>query len=104
MKRLVLLGEGQGEVLGLPVLARKLLQEKDADGRFFLDYEVIRAHNAAGLVKWDKEQNRNDYTAWLKYLGYARRRSNLGAVLTVLDGDDKTFPAGTKTLFCPASA
>jgi hypothetical protein len=31
MKRLVLLGEGHGEVSALPVLARKILREKDTE-------------------------------------------------------------------------
>ena len=43
MKRLVILGEGHGEVSALPVLARKILLEKDAERRLLVDDEIIRA-------------------------------------------------------------
>jgi hypothetical protein len=104
MKRLVLLGEGKGEVSGLPVLARKLLADKKGEDQLFIDYDVIRAHNADGVVRWDKKANCLNFSQWHRYLRYATYRKNLGAVLTIFDGDSKTFPAGTKDPFCAARA
>jgi len=104
MKRLVLLGEGHGEVSGLPVLARKLLHDQNAEDRVRVDYDVIRAHNAAGLVKWDKKRNCDDFSEWRKYLNYAARRKDVGGVLAVFDGDATTFPAGARSPFCAATA
>lgn len=100
MKRLVLLGEGHGEVSGLPVLARKVLRDKNGEDLFRIDYEVIRAHNADGLVRWDKQANKEDFSEWHKFVNYAARRPNLGGVLAVFDGDAKTFPTGKKDPFC----
>ena len=104
MKRLVLLGEGHGEVSALPVLARKLLKEKDPDKRLFADEEVIRAHNAAGLIRWDKQGNEPDHREWIRSVRLAARRPNLGGILAIFDGDAKTFPAGSPLPFCPATA
>jgi hypothetical protein len=42
MKRLVLVGEGQGDVAALPVLVRRLLREKESGGEVFVDHDVIR--------------------------------------------------------------
>jgi hypothetical protein len=106
MKRLVLLGEGQGDVGGLPVLIGKLLHDKCGEARpLYIDKDVIRAHNADALVKWNKDQNQEDYSQWFKYLRLAARdRRDLCGVLAVIDGDSKTFPAGKKTPFCAVTA
>lgn len=104
MKRLVILGEGHGEVSALPVLARKILREKDAAQQLFVDDEIIRAHNASGLVKWNKDQKQADFDEWFKRIRIAARRSNLGELLAVFDGDAKTFPAGAPAPFCAATA
>lgn len=104
MKRLVLIGEGHGEVSALPVIARKILQEKDPERRLLLDEEIIRAHNPAGLVKWNKETSQLDFDEWFKRVRVAARRPNLGGVLAVFDGDAKNFPAGKDSPFCAATA
>ena len=101
MKRLVLLGEGPGEEGALPVLARKLLDEKDSAGRFFVDQQVIRESNP---VKWNKAEGRPDFTKWFSRLTIALRRGNLGGVLAVYDGDAASFPAGSGTPFCAGNA
>jgi hypothetical protein len=92
MKRLVILGEGHGEVTALPVLARKVLKEKDPDQRLFVDEEIIRTHNPLGLVKWNKQQNRADYEQWLRYIKIAARRRDVGGILAVFDGDAENSP------------
>lgn len=104
MKRLVILGEGHGEVSALPVLAKKILLEKDAERRLFVDEGIIRAHNPSGLVKWSKEQRRPNFDEWFKRIRIAARRPNLGGILAVFDGDAKKFPAGSDSLFCAVTA
>lgn len=104
MKRLVLLGEGQGEVLGLPILIRRLLKDKDAESLLFADKEVVRAHNALGLVKWDKQTKRPDSHKWIHYLRIAAARRDAAAVLAVFDGDAQRFPAGSTSAFCANTA
>jgi hypothetical protein len=104
MKRLVLIGEGHGEVSALPILANKILQQKNAQGQMFADDEIVRAGNPKGLVKWKKEASQTDFEEWLKYVRYAARRPNLGGVLAVFDGDAKKFPAGKDDPFCAVTA
>ena len=104
MKRLVILGEGHGEVSALPVLARKVLREKDSEQRLFVDGDIIRTGNPLGLVKWDRQQNKADDKEWLRYIRIAAHRSNLGGILAVFDGDANKFPAGANSPFCAATA
>ena len=104
MKRLVILGEGHGETSALPVLARKLLQEKDSEHRLFVDEDIIRTHNPSGLVKWNKQGGHVDYENWLWYIRIAARRNNVGGILAVFDGDADKFPAGANFAFCAATA
>jgi len=104
MKRLVLIGEGHGEVSALPILARKILQEKDPERQFIVDDEIVRAHNPAGLVKWKKEAAALDFEEWFKRIRVAARKSNHGGILAVFDGDAKKFPAGKDSPFCATIA
>src|ERR1017187_9611277 len=84
MKRLVILGEGHGETSALPVLARKILKEKDAGQRLFVDDDIIRTHNPLGLVKWNRQQDQSDNEEWLWHIRIAARRGNVGGILAVL--------------------
>ena len=104
MKRLVIIGEGHGEESALPILAKKILQEKDAERRLIVDEDIIRAHNPSGLVKWNKEKQQPDFEEWFKRIRIAVRRKNLGGILAVFDGDAKKFPAGAASPFCAATA
>ena len=101
MKRLVLLGEGQGEEAALPVLVRKLIEERNCGDRLFVDKEVIRDSNP---VKWNKAESKPDFTKWVSRVKIASRRDNLGGVLAVYDGDAPSFPAGPGIRFCAANA
>ena len=104
MKRLVIIGEGHGEVSALPILAKRILQEKDAERRLFVDEDIIRAHNPSGLVKWNKERQQPEFEEWFKRIRIAVRKPNLGGILAVFDGDAKKFPAGATSPFCAATA
>src|ERR1017187_3701476 len=102
MKRLVILGEGHGETSALPVLSRRILKEKDSEQRLFVDEDIIRTHNPLGLVKWNKQQGQADYEKWLWYIRIATRRSNVGGILAVFDGDADKFPAGANSSASPS--
>jgi hypothetical protein len=101
MKRLVLLGEGHGEDSALPVLVRKLLQEKDTHRTLFVDRNVIREPNP---VKWDKQAASPDFSKWVARVTLAARRGEVGCVLAIYDGDLPSFPAGSGSRFCAATA
>jgi hypothetical protein len=101
MKRLVLVGEGQGDVAALPVLVRRLLREKESGGEVFVDHDVIRESSP---VRWNKQAARPDYTKWISRVTIASRRPNLAGVLAVYDGDAPTFPAGSASPFCAGDA
>jgi Domain of unknown function (DUF4276) len=102
MKRLVLLGEGHGEVSALPILVGKLLQEKDRRGLLYLDRDVIRT-SPTRLVRWNKIQKEVDFSGWLSRIALAARRRDIGGILAVYDGDLPFFPAGSETRFCPST-
>ena len=103
MKRLVLLGEGHGEVSALPILIRRLLKEKNAGDVLYLDKDLIR-DKPSHLFKWDKNNQRPDLSKWAKRIELAARKREVGGVLAVYDGDAKKFPAGSPNDFCPATA
>src|ERR1035438_1220074 len=86
MKRLVLLGEGHGEVSALPALVGRLLREKDTRDTLFVDHEVIREPNP---VKWDKQAASPDYSKWVSRVTLAARRRSVlscGLRLALLRG------------------
>jgi ketosteroid isomerase-like protein len=101
MKRLVLLGEGHGEVSALPALVGRLLREKDTRDTLFVDHDVIREPNP---VKWDKQAASPDYSKWVSRVTLAARRRDVGGVLAIYDGDAPSFPAGSGSRFCAATA
>jgi hypothetical protein len=103
MKRLVLLGEGHGEVSALPILVTKLLQERNAGDVLYLDRDVIRT-NPNRLVKWNRANRQPDFSEWVARITLAARRREVGGVLAVYDGDSKKFPAGSANDFCAATA
>lgn len=103
-KRLVLIGEGHGEVNALPVLLRKVLEERCGPEELFVDAEMVRARNPSGLIRLRTAHSELDCTEWLRFVEIARRRSNVGGILAVFDGDASVFPAGSKDPFCASSA
>lgn len=103
MKRLVLLGEGHGEVAALPIMVRRLLKEKGTSNLLFVDNEVIRT-SPTQLVKWNKSDQQTDHSLWIKRVKLAAQRKNVGGILAIYDGDAKTFPPGSGTAFCASTA
>lgn len=82
MKRLVLFVEGDGDVKAVPSLVGELLTHlsDDLQGQLFLDNAPMKVggiHQIAG----------NRQADLARHLGNANKRSALGAVLLVLDGD-----------------
>lgn len=101
MKRLVLVGEGHGEVLALPALVRKILRERNAAQLLPLYDQVLRTPFP---VRWNRIRNQPDYSLWVERIALAAKYSRGGGVLAVFDGDAKTFPAGCASPFCAATA
>lgn len=103
MKGLVLLGEGHGDAAALPVLIRRLLEEKDTERLLYVDHNMIR-FGSSRVMRWDKERLQPDYTEWIKGVTLAARRKDTAAVLAVYDGDLKHFPPGSGLAFCAGAA
>jgi hypothetical protein len=82
MKRIVLFGEGEGEVEALPRLVGRLLDEQKAWDAVIPDPDPFRVGQVNKLLK-------DGCREWKRKLGAALKRSNVGGVLLVLDGDDK---------------
>jgi len=93
MKRLVLFVEGEGESAAAPVLIKRFLTELNAWDAVFLDLEPFRVGQVNALM-------RRDFYKWKRWLRASQKRSDLGAVLLLLDGD--VVPVGQSVL-CPAS-
>jgi hypothetical protein len=93
-KRLVLFVEGQGEREAVPVLVKRLLTEIGGWSHLALpdDPRPFVVGNVADLTK-------NNGKDWIDYLNAARKRTNLGAVLLVQDGDITPIRGEE---FCPA--
>jgi len=101
MKRLVLIGEGRGETAALPTLAARLLRDTGAADVLYPYGNVMRLGNISGLMTQKTTPGQWELSKWLNYLHAAAKQPDLGAVLTVFDGDAKVFPAGSQTPFCP---
>lgn len=80
MKRLVLFVEGEGEADAVPALVRRLLSEKGDWSGLLLDDHPFRVGSVEKLVK-------NNHREWNRFLGASLKRSELGGVLLILDGD-----------------
>ena len=92
MRRLILFVEGDGEAEAVPTLVKRLLNEKGAWHDILLDDATFRVGSVDKLVK-------ADFRDWKRFLGASLKRSNVGGVLLILDGDsDKVEGKG----FCAA--
>ncbi|MCY2954652.1 MAG: DUF4276 family protein [Planctomycetota bacterium] len=97
-KKLILLGEGDGDCAALPVLAKRIITEKAGwDALRFDRRAPLRIGGVGKLV-------RDNCRRWIDYLRFALHRGDVGAVLVVLDGDDKCYPPGSSSPFCAAVA
>ncbi|HEV3204623.1 MAG TPA: DUF4276 family protein [Gemmataceae bacterium] len=79
-KRLILFVEGEGDSRAVPVLVKQLLTEIQAWEHVSLDPKPLKVGNVA-------EVTRENGKKWLRHLHNARKRSNLGGILVVQDGD-----------------
>lgn len=93
MKRIVLFVEGDGDVAAVPLLAKKLLTERNAWDAVFLDVDPFRVGQINKIVK-------NDFREWIKKLSASLKRQNVGGILLILDGDIKRVG---NELFCAAT-
>lgn len=93
MKRIVLFVEGEGEATAVPRLVSRLLTEQNAWGVAILDEHPFRVGQINKLVK-------NEYREWKRKLAASLKRSNVGGVLLMLDGDIKKVASAA---FCAAT-
>jgi len=93
MKRLVLFVEGDGDALAVPLLVKRLLTELEAWNGLHLDPKPFVVGGLGRLLK-------NDCANWIRWLGAAAKRREIGAVLLLLDGDT---PKIQGEVFCAAN-
>jgi hypothetical protein len=79
-RRLILMGEGQGDAAALPALVRRLLRDSGAAGE--LIFEDRQCMRIGGIGKLLKDNGRE----WLRFLAIAQRQGAEG-VLLVVDAD-----------------
>lgn len=92
MKRIVLFVEGGGEAVAVPKLIARLLSEQEAYDAVFWDDHPFRVGEVSRLVK-------DDFREWKRKLGAALKRSELGGVILLLDGDIRQVEG---KVFCAA--
>ena len=80
MRRLVLFVEGDGEVVAVPSLVRRLQGEAGDWSGTLLDENPFRVGGVNKLVK-------DDFRDWKRLLAASLKRGNVSAVLLILDGD-----------------
>ncbi len=80
MKRIVLFVEGEGEAIAVPKLVARLLTEQNAWDAVVLDQHPFRVGQINKLVK-------DDHREWKRKLSATLKRTNVGGVLLLLDGD-----------------
>ena len=80
MRRLVLFVEGKGEDDAVPMLVKRLVEERGGWGDILLDNNPFRVGSVDKLVK-------EDFRDWRRFLGASLKRPNVGGVLLILDGD-----------------
>ncbi len=80
MRRLILFVEGNGEDDAVPTLVKRLLKERRELYDILLDDAPFRVGLVDKLAK-------ADFRDWKRYLGASLKRSNVGGVLLILDGD-----------------
>jgi len=93
MKRIVLFVEGDGDALAVPVLVGRLLEGLQPWDCLYLDPRPFVVRGVGRLLK-------NDCENWIRWLGAAAKRREVGAVLLLLDGD---MPRIHGKLFCAAN-
>jgi hypothetical protein len=80
MKRLILFVEGEGEADAVPILLKRLLKEKSEPFDILLDDAPFKVGSVNKLMK-------GDFRDWKRFLRASLKRTNVGGVLLILDGD-----------------
>lgn len=81
-KRIVFMVEGQGDVDAVPIIGSRVFEALNAWEHAIIDSNCMRIRSLGALLT-------NNASEWLRYLGVAAKRPNLGGVLLLLDGDTK---------------
>lgn len=96
MKRIVIAGEGHGEVNSAYRAVSKVLTAADYSS-VFVDQNVIRTGEVGGLLK-------NDCEKWRRLLRYVQSKGDVGGVVLLLDGDVcKECPVEVATVLANAA-
>jgi hypothetical protein len=90
MNRLVTFVEGSGDTGAVPILVKRLATDHDLWGDAILDPEVFRVGGPGKLGGRNAKR-------WLDLLRAALKRTDVAAILVVLDGDVETWE---KRAFC----
>ncbi len=93
MRRLILFVEGEGDADAVPALVRSLITAQGEWYDVLLDDRPFRVGSVDKLVK-------NDFRDWKRFLGAALKRSDVGGVLLILDGDTEKIGGNH---FCAAA-
>ena len=83
-KRLVIMVEGEGDKEAALILVKRLLVEQSGFDAVFLDPHPMKIGHYAEVCK---KENGKPFGKWLRLLQKCWKRSNLGGVLLLLDGD-----------------
>ena len=94
-KHLVCFVEGKGDKTAVPILARRVLKEIQANDVLVVDAGM--PFEVDGIGKLVKTEKGKSVANWLRWLEAAGRDKNLGGVLLVLDGDVERVMRGWKS-------
>lgn len=97
-RRLTLLVEGEGDALAAPTLVNHLLEKHGGSVDLFTD-NPMTVGNLSNLLKQGSEAE------WLRFVGAAAKRKDLGGVILLIDGDCDGKVVKTSSgekLFCSA--
>ena len=80
MRRLKLFVEGDGDLIAVPMLVRRIISEKS-------DWHGISFDNDPYKVGAVERLAKEDFRDWKRFLAASVKEPNLGGVLLILDGD-----------------
>lgn len=104
MKELVIMVEGPGDVQAANNLAERILRRQNEAPPLYIG-ETLKVGDIYALLAPPKPPDQNGESKLIRFLGHAERRSNIGGILILLDGDAKVQkPIPTtegKKNFCP---
>ena len=91
MKELVLMVEGPGDVDATQNITNRMLQRLHTDkAPTFYVGNSMKVGDVYALLAPEKHRNQESNSKLIRFLKHAEKRSKIGAVLILLDGDAKT--------------